>query len=118
MGWPTAVLLLLACAAFGGLVGFASAGLRAGWMVLGVTATAFLVFMPGTCGTAIASRPFGTPEQLSGHTSCETLYGAVLPEIGRLQSDTVGALLGIVGAGAAATALLGVRRRRRGASPR
>jgi hypothetical protein len=119
MGWPTAVLLLLACSALGGLVGFAFTGVRARFVVLGVIVGGFLVFMPGTCATAIASAPFGTPELLSGRTSCETLYGAALPEVGRLQSDTVGVVLGIVGAGVAATALLLVRRRRaEAASPR
>ncbi len=119
MSWATAVLLLLACSVLGALAGFAPGRVRTRFLVLVLIVAAFLVFMPGQCVTGTASTPLGTPKQLSGQTSCETLYGAALPEVGAVQADAVGTLLGIIAAGAAATALLVVRRRRSSeASPR
>ena len=119
MSWATAVLLLLACSVVGALAGLAFGRVRSRLLVLPLIVAAFLVFMPGKCATATASTPLGSPEQLSGQTSCETLYGAALPEAGTVQADAVGTLFGIIAAGAAATALLVVRRRRSSeASPR
>ena len=107
-----AALLIVGSAAVGGLVGMAPARMRTGLLASAAALTAILVFLPGRCATATASTPLGDPEQLQGQTSCDTLYGASLPEIGPLQADLAGTLLAVAAATIAALATVLVRRRR------
>ena len=69
MSWWTAALLLLGCAASGALLGTAPPRIRTGWLVAAAAVGAVLVFLPGTCVTAIGSGPVA-PADLSGRTSC------------------------------------------------
>ena len=112
MSWTTAALLLLGCVALGALLGAAPDRVRTGWLAAAAVLAAVLVFSPGMCVTAVASMPYGDPELLDGITSCETLYGVQLPELGRLDEDGTGHLLQLTAATGAVLALLLVRRRR------
>jgi hypothetical protein len=110
MGWDVASALLVGVAALGGLLGWALPRVRAWMLVLLLVATAFVLFLPGVCATAIASQP-GTPVDVDSSTTCWTSYGARLPGLGG--NDTVGGFLAPAGAAAGVTSLLLVRRRRR-----
>jgi hypothetical protein len=112
MSWGAAGLLLAGCVAFGALLGTAPARIRTWLLVVGAVLAAALAFMPGTCVTAMASVPYGDPELLDGITSCDTLYGARLPDLGPLDGAGTGNLLLLVAATGAVLALLLVRRRR------
>ena len=112
-----AVVLLGACALLGALLGMAATRARTGLLVLAGAVIPFLVFMPGTCVTAIASAPLGDPEQLRGQTSCDTFYGAALPELGALEADLTGRLLTMAAAALAASATVLVKRCRAPRSP-
>jgi hypothetical protein len=118
MSWATAAFLLVVCAALGALVGMAPNRIRTGLLAFAAVLMAFLVFMPGRCASAIASTPLGSPEQLRGQTSCDTLYGAALPELGTLEADLTGRLLAMAAASVAVSGLVLVRRRKVSASPR
>ncbi len=107
-----AAVLLAGCAAIGGLAGMASARARTGLLAVAAAVTAVLVFLPGRCVTATASTPLGDPEQLQGQTSCNTLYGASLPEVAPLQANSTGTLLAVAAATVAAFATVLVSRRR------
>ena len=112
MGWGTVALLLVGCAAFGALLGTAPRRVPTWVLVVVALLAASFAFLPGTCVTAIAAAPTG--EQLQqGWSSCQTLYGAAVPEGGRLDAELTGRLLHLTAAVLAVTALLLVRRARR-----
>jgi hypothetical protein len=114
MSWWTAVVLLLGCAALGALLGTAPPRVRTGWLVAAALLTAFLVFLPGICATAIAAS---AEDLYEGSTSCRFLYGSAVPELGSLDGDETGRVLQLVAAVLAVTALLLVRRHRQRTQP-
>ena len=119
MSWWTVALLLLACGAFGALLGTAPPRIRTGWLVAGAILAAVLVFQPGICATAqAASVPYGDPDLLDGITTCRFLYGTPVPELRAFDDDETAQLLQLVAAVLAVTALLLVRRRRSRTGPR
>jgi len=107
-------LLLVGCLVAGGLLGLAPRRIRTWLLVVAAVLVAAFAFMPGTCVTAIAAA---TSDQLQqGWTSCETFYGASVPEWGALGGDGTGRMLHLTAAVLAVTALLVVRRRRQAAA--
>ena len=109
MGWPVVALVLVTCAVLGAVAG----SLRArSHTVLGVVLTAlvaFAAFLPGVCAQGIADTTTGVA---IATTTCDTFYGARLPEVGPFQEDVAGWLLGWLGAGIAVAAAALTRRRR------
>ena len=108
MGWDVASALL---AGLGGLLGWALPRVRTWMLVVLLVATAFALFLPGVCATAIASAP-GKPVDVDGSTTCWTFYGAPLTGAEAVGNGTAGGLLAPIGAVVGVTCLLLVRRRR------
>jgi hypothetical protein len=107
VSWPVVVVVLalvVAGAVFAGLVQ-TRAGTFAVAVLIGVLALA--VFMPGVCAEGIADQTTGDTVTT---TSCETIYGASLLEVGGLGEDDSGWALGW-GAAALALVVAGVTRR-------
>jgi hypothetical protein len=113
MSWTAAGLLLIGCAAVGALLGTAPARVRTALLVVVGIVVATILFLPGTCATAIASAPSPDPDQVHSWTSCTTFYGATLPAAGALDGDVTGRLLALAGALAAGISAVLVRRRHR-----
>ncbi|SNR99824.1 hypothetical protein [Blastococcus mobilis] len=112
MSWSLAGLLLVAAASLGVLAGVLPVRVRT-WVLAGfVGLPAALAFLPWVCVTAIASTPFGDPGDLRGATSCTTVYGAGLPDLGALDQGATGRLLALVAAGTAMAAVAATRRHR------
>ena len=90
MTWPVVAVALAAALGLGVLAGLVRP--RAGTLALvAVVAMVGLTgFMPGVCAHGIADRTSGKPIET---TSCDTVYGAALPELGGLQEDSTGWLL-------------------------
>ena len=49
-----------------------------------------LLFVPVRCATGIAASPFNDVRDQPRPTSCESITGIQLPELGMFSSDTVG----------------------------
>jgi hypothetical protein len=105
VSWTVAGLLLVAAGSLGALAGALPVWVRT-WVLAGLVGLlAALAFLPWVCVTAIASTPFGDPAELSGRTSCWTVYGADLPELGSLGEDATGQMLALLAAGIASLAV-------------
>jgi hypothetical protein len=116
VSWPTAAVLLLGVAALGVLVGRVRVEVGTGLLAGAMGILAAVVFLPGVCVTAIAASPPGESPEFHGSTSCETLYGVGLPDVGRFGEDETGLLLALT-AGTIAVATVVLTRRRRNAAP-
>ena len=105
MSWPLVVVVLALVVTGAIFAGLAQtwAGTVAVAVLIGVLALA--VFMPAVCTDADAATGVAT-----GTTSCDTLYGASLFEVGGLSEDDSGWALGW-GAAALALVVAGVTRR-------
>lgn len=111
-------LLLLAVAAFGGLVGLSRLPVSTWLLACAVGVLATLLFLPWVCVSAIPAAPGGEPPAGSpGLTSCETLYGDSSPELAGLGEDGTGRLLGLAGFLVGASSVVLTRRRRGGREP-
>jgi hypothetical protein len=117
VSWTTVGLLLLGIAALGVLAGRAptrwGTGLLAGILVV----PAALVFLPWICVSLVGSAPISEPAEPHSATSCDTIYGAGLPDAGRLGEDGTGLLLALTGGGIAVAAVVLTRRRQDQAAP-
>jgi hypothetical protein len=117
VSWPTAGLLLLGIAALGVLAGHAptrwGTGLLAGVLAVPVA----LVFLPWACVSPVGSTPISEPAKPHSATSCDTVYGIGLPELGGLGEDGTGRLLALGGGGIAVAAVVLTRRRQDPAAP-
>jgi hypothetical protein len=92
-----AVLLVAVCGGIGALVAVPSIR-RHPWLPLAaVVVLAGLLFVPVQCATGLAASPFTDVSALSRPTSCETLLGNELPELGPFAGDTVGWGLALAG---------------------
>jgi hypothetical protein len=58
---------------------------------------AALLFVPVRCATGIAASPFNDVRDQPRPTSCESITGIELPEMGPFASDTVGWGLALAG---------------------
>ena len=109
MGWPVVALVLVTCAVLGAVAGSLRTRSHTVLVLVLTALVAFAAFLPGICAQGIADTTTGVPLET---TTCDTLYGARLPEMGPFQEDIAGWLLGWLGAGiAVATAALTRRRR-------
>jgi hypothetical protein len=107
VSWPVIVVVLAVVVAFGVFAGRVRtrAGTLAVAVLVGVIALA--VFMPGVCAQGIADQTDGEAVET---TSCDTIYGASLIELGDLQEDDSGWVLGW-GAAGLALVVAGISRR-------
>ena len=97
MNIVVAGLLVALCGGLGALT-VVPAVRRWQWLPLAaVIVLAGLLFVPVGCATGIAASPFNDVSDLPRPTSCETIVGVELPEMGRFASDTVGWGLALAG---------------------
>ena len=90
MSLVVAVLLVAALGGLGALV--ALPALRGRWWLplAAVVVLAAVLFVPVRCATWIAASPFHDVRDQPRPTSCESVAGIELPELGLFASDTVG----------------------------
>ncbi len=112
MGWSVVALVLVTCAVLGAVAGSLRTRSHTVLVLVLTALLAFAAFLPGGCGQGIADTTTGVPIET---TTCDTLYGARLPEMGPFQEDVAGWLLGGLGAGTAVAVALVTRRHRAGA---
>jgi hypothetical protein len=68
------------------------------WLPLvAVIVLAGLLFVPVGCATGVAASPFSDVSDQPRPSSCETIAGVELPELGPFASDTVGWGLALAG---------------------
>lgn len=71
---------------------------RRPWLPLAaVVVLAGLLFVPARCATGIAASPFNDVTDQPRPTSCATIVGVDLPQLGPFASDTVGWGLALAG---------------------
>jgi hypothetical protein len=113
VSWTTAGLLLLGIAALGVLAGRAPTRWGTGLLAGALAVPAALVFLPWVCVSLVGSAPISEPAEPHSATSCDTVYGVGLPELGRLGEDGTGNLLALTGGIIAVDAVVLTRRRRK-----
>jgi hypothetical protein len=109
MGWPVVALVLVTCAVLGAVAGSLRTRSHVIQVVVLTAMLAFAAFAPGICAQGIADTTTGVPIE---SLSCDTLYGARLPELGPFQENVAGWLLGWLGAGLTVASALVTRRSR------
>jgi hypothetical protein len=112
VSWTTAGLLL-GIAALGVLAGRAPTRWGTGLLAGALAVPAALVFLPWVCVSLVGSAPISEPAEPHSATSCDTVYGVGLPELGRLGEDGTGNLLALTGGIIAVDAVVLTRRRRK-----